>query len=186
MKRRDRLAERRIRRVEHMVHLGRQPRRHVPIVSLGQHMVAALEANAAIAQRIIRLDVESGPHFGARRFDYIAHPLSDYARWIGQPVIGAPALDGERRAVMGEEIGVQRFEERQRFEPAAKSARPRLGFVGERSATLSRKSTAIAARPRNDALLICLPPRRTVRTTLPPLRSERAQARRVCPPIPRP
>jgi len=109
MKRRDRLAERRIRRVEHMVHLRRHPRRHVPIVSLGQHMVAALKPNMAIEERLIRLDVERGAHVGVRWFGCVAHPLGDAAWRIGEFVIGAPALDGERRAVVGEKIGVQRF-----------------------------------------------------------------------------
>ena len=70
MKRGDRLAERRVGGFEHMVHLRREARWDVPIVGLGQHMVAALEANAAIAERLIRLDVQRGAHFGAGRFDH--------------------------------------------------------------------------------------------------------------------
>ena len=129
------LAERRVGRLQHMVHLGREPRRHVPIVGLGEHMIAALEANAPIAERLVRLDVERGAHLGACRLDGVAHPLGDDARRIGQPMIGAPAFERERRAVMGEKIGVEALDQRQRFEPADKTVRPRRRLGGKREAS---------------------------------------------------
>ena len=129
MERGDRLAERRVGRLQHMVHLGREPRRDVPVVRLGEHVVAAFEPNAAITERLVRLDIERGAHLGACRLVDVPNPLGDDARRIGQPVIGAPAFDRERRAVMGKEIGVEALDERQRFEPADKAVRPgrRLG-----------------------------------------------------------
>ena len=44
-----RLAERRVGRLEHVVHFGCEPRRNVPIVRIRKHMVAALELDVAIA-----------------------------------------------------------------------------------------------------------------------------------------
>ena len=70
-------------------------------------MIAALEPNAAIAQRFVRLDVQRLPHLGACRFVCSTHPLGDDARGFGEPVIGAPAFDRERCAVVGEKIGVE-------------------------------------------------------------------------------
>ena len=119
-----RLAERRVGGLEDMIHLGREPRRDVPIVGFGKHMVAALEPNATIAERLVRFDVERGSHVGACGFDRVAHPLSHDARRIGQSVIGAPAFDCERRAVMGEEIGVEALDERKRLEPSDEAVRP--------------------------------------------------------------
>src|SRR5580700_6190465 len=100
-----RLAERRVGRLQNMVHLGSEPRRYIPVVGLGEHMIAALEPNPPIAERLVWLDVERGAHVGGRRLDRIAHPLGDDARRIGQSMVGAPAFEGECRAVMGEETG---------------------------------------------------------------------------------
>ncbi len=87
-------------------------------------MIAALEPNAAIAQRLVRLDVQRLAHLGACRFVCAAHPLGDDTRGIGQPVVGAPAFEGQRRAVMGEKIGVETLDERKRFEPADEAIGP--------------------------------------------------------------
>ena len=64
-------------------------------------MIATLEPNATIAQRFIWLDVQRLAHLGARWLSRVAYPLSDDARGLGQPVIGAPAFEGQCRAVMG-------------------------------------------------------------------------------------
>src|ERR1700677_3299600 len=123
------LAERRVGGLKHMVHLGREPRRNIPIVSLREHMVAALEPHAAIAEPFVWLDVQRGAHFGACRLVRVPYPLGDDARRIGPPGIGAPAFDREGCAVMGEEIGVEALDERKRFEPAGEAVGPgpRLG-----------------------------------------------------------
>ena len=93
MERRHRLAERRIGGVERMVHLGREARRHVPVVGLGKHMVAAFETDPAITERLVRLDVERRPHLGAGRLQSVAHALGEDPRGIREAVIGAPAFE---------------------------------------------------------------------------------------------
>jgi len=85
-----------------------------------------------IEERLVRLDVERGAHLGARRLDGVAHPLGDDQRRIGEPMVGAPAFERQRCAVMAQEIGVEALDQRQRFEPADKAGRPRRRPGGKR------------------------------------------------------
>ena len=133
MQRCDGLAERGVGGLQHVVHFRREPRRHIPVVGLRQHLLAALEPDPPVAERLVRLDVERGAHLGRRGLVGVAHALGDDQRRIGEPVIGAPSLQREGRALMAEKVGVEALDQRQRFEPADEARRPGRGLRGERA-----------------------------------------------------
>ena len=96
-------------------------------------MLAALEPDPPIAERFIRFDVERRAHLGGRRFVDVIHTFGDNARRVGQAVIGAPALERQRGAVVTQQIGVEVFDQRQRFEPPDKAVWPGRGLGGQRA-----------------------------------------------------
>ena len=143
MERGHRLAERRVGGLQHMVHLGREARGNVPVVGLGEHMVAAFEPDAAVAERLVGLDVERGPHLRACRLHRVAHALGDYPRGIRESVIAAPALERQRRAVMGERSAL-----RLSISASASSRPTKLsGQGGARRRTRRAASPSRGARP---------------------------------------
>src|SRR6202042_3944528 len=93
-------------------------------VGLGKRVPPTLDPTPPIAKRLVQLDIERGSHLGGWRFVCVPYPLSNEAWRIGQLMIGAPTFEGERRAVMGEQIGVEALDQRQRFEPADEAVRP--------------------------------------------------------------
>ena len=97
-------------------------------------------------------------------------------------MIGAPAFDGERRAVVGEEIGVERLEKRQRFKAAGKLSGQNASSVADAPAIVINAMTAVASRATTSGSYVF---GLTVSSNhaLLPLRLKRARARRASPPI---
>ena len=107
-----------------MVHLRGQPCRHVPVVRLGQHQRAAHQLHPSIAHRLIRCDPELAALLGRGRLVDARHARGDDGRSRRQVMNLAPALQRQGRAVMAQQIRVQRLQYRQRLEPPQEAAVP--------------------------------------------------------------
>ena len=65
-------AEWRISRIEHLIHIWREARRHIPIVGFRKHMLAAAQPHMAIAHRLARPHAEQLPDLVRRLLVLIA------------------------------------------------------------------------------------------------------------------
>jgi len=102
-------------------------------------VAAADEAHSAVADSLHRIDAEKLTLLVRRRLvsaiDALA--LGDNAGRRGQPVGGAPAVKGQRSAVVAQKFGVQGLDERERFQARGEALLPRgraaaLGASGAR------------------------------------------------------
>ncbi len=120
-------AEGDVARLERLFHRRFQPARYIPIVRLGQDMIAASEIDAAIDDRLIRADVEPRALLRRDRLLHIAAQPRMELRLRRHMMRAAPGFERLRGAVRGEQIRVQGLEQRPSLEPVAERVRPSRG-----------------------------------------------------------
>jgi hypothetical protein len=100
-------AERVVGGVELGVHRGGQAAGAVPVVGVGEHVGAAGQRHAPVADRLARRGVQQPANLGARGLFGARRPLGDDLRRIGEMARRAPALQRLGGAVVGQQVGVE-------------------------------------------------------------------------------
>jgi hypothetical protein len=88
-------------------------------------VAAADEAYSAVADNLRRVDAEKLTLLVCRRLVGAVHALGNDKCRRGQPVGGAPAVEGERSAVLAQKFGAQRLEKGERFQARGEALVPR-------------------------------------------------------------
>jgi hypothetical protein len=110
-------------------------------------VAAADEAHSAVADSLHRIDAEKLTLLVRRRLVSAIDALGDDAGRRGQPVGGAPAVKGQRSAVVAQKFGIQGLEERERFQARGEALLPR-GRAAAFGASGARKERERERRER--------------------------------------
>jgi len=91
-------------------------------------MLAAAQSHPAIGDGLAGPYLQLFADGGGRRLVLTADPIRDDPGAIGEMVARAPAVERQRCAVMAQQIGIQRLELGQRFEPGDGRVRPSRSY----------------------------------------------------------
>src|SRR5262249_15035418 len=111
----------------------RQARRHIPVVRIRHHAIATAQSDAAVADRIASTHAEELALLDRRLDVWAVQTIRYDTRRRSQSTRFAPPLDGGGRAVMAEQLHVQRPKERVCLEArnvVALAQRPYLAAIG--------------------------------------------------------
>ena len=106
----DHAPERGVARLERVVHLGREPGGHIPVVGLGQDALAAAQPHPAIGDGLGVTGAQLRADLGGGLLVLAPDAIRDDLGVRGELVPCAPAIQRQRRAGMTEQIRVQRLQ----------------------------------------------------------------------------
>jgi hypothetical protein len=94
----------------YVIHFRRQTARNIPVVRFGEDVIATTQAYSAVADLLRRRHAKQLALFRGRLLLAASNKIRDDFRRRSKLVISAPAIQGERRAVMAKKVSIKSFE----------------------------------------------------------------------------